>query len=87
LATLRGLANHGRRLRAKGMKKVQGEVEPLNGRELGRLLAVLEGEGWLDRRNLAMVSLMALLGHENLTTTARYLHPDRAQVGQMVEDL
>jgi site-specific recombinase XerD len=34
-----------------------------------------------------MVSLMALLGHENLTTTAHYLHPDRAQVGQMVEDL
>jgi site-specific recombinase XerD len=195
-------------LRIKGMKKVQGEVEPLNGRELGRLLAVLEGSGWLDQRNLTMVSLMAraglrvsevvamyredvtlserkgevlvrqgkgqkervvplsnlarqhlraylavrpafsetrlfvsrngqplserdvqrvvaraarqagiertvtphllrhtfatralrqgnidlatlsaLLGHENLTTTARYLHPDRAQVGQMVEDL
>jgi hypothetical protein len=74
-------------LRVKGMKKVQGEVEPLNGRELVRLLAVLEGEGWPDQRNLAMVSLMALLGHENLTTTAHYLHPDRAQVRQMVEDL
>jgi hypothetical protein len=44
-AALRGLANHGRRLRVKGVKKVQGEVEPLNGRELVRLLAVLEGEG------------------------------------------
>jgi hypothetical protein len=57
LAALRGLASHqGRRLRVKGVKKVQGEVKPLNGRELGRLLAVLEGEEWLDRRNLAMVA-------------------------------
>jgi integrase len=45
LAALRGLArHHGRTLNLKGMKKVEPPVEPLNGREIGRLLAVLNGD-------------------------------------------
>ena len=31
--------------------------------------------------------LQALLGHANLVTTARYLHPDKAQVQAMVKEL
>lgn len=34
-----------------------------------------------------LATLSALLGHANLTTTARYLHPDREQVARMVEEL
>lgn len=40
------------------MKKVEPPVEPLNGRQIGRLLAVLEGPRWLDKRNVAIVSLL-----------------------------
>ena len=31
--------------------------------------------------------LQALLVHANLVTTARYLHPDKAQVQAMVEEM
>ena len=46
----------------KGMQKVTPPLEPLSGRELGRLLAVLAGDRWLDKRNVAMISLMARAG-------------------------
>lgn len=63
LAALRGLVrHHGRSLAVKGMKKVEPPVEPLNGREIGRLLAVLDGGQWLDKRNVAIVSLMVRAG-------------------------
>lgn len=63
LAALRGVArHHGRRLQVKGVKKVQTELDPLNGREIGRLVAVLDGQGWLEKRNVALVSLMARAG-------------------------
>ncbi|MEA3396981.1 MAG: tyrosine-type recombinase/integrase, partial [Chloroflexota bacterium] len=34
-----------------------------------------------------LATLQALLGHANLVTTARYLHPDKAQVQAMVEEM
>ncbi len=63
LAALKGLARfHGRELRVKGMKRVIPPVEPLNGRELGRMLAAVEGDSWQDRRNVAILNLMARAG-------------------------
>ena len=58
LAALRGLARHcGQMLVVKGMQKVTPPLEPLSGRELGRLLAALAGDRWLDKRNVAMIGL------------------------------
>jgi len=41
----------------------------------------------LRRGETDLATLSDLLGHENLSTTARYLHPDRQQVASMVEEL
>jgi hypothetical protein len=54
--------HYGRPLTIKGMKKVEPTIEPLNGREIGRLLAVLNGDRWLDKRNVAIVNLMVRAG-------------------------
>ncbi len=63
LAALRGLArHHGRTLQVKGAKKMAPRLEPLTAREMGRLLAALDGESWLDKRNVALVSLMGRAG-------------------------
>jgi site-specific recombinase XerD len=60
LSALKSLVRHyGRRIEVQGMRKVQAPVDPLNGRELGRLLAALEGDRWIDRRNVGMVAVMA----------------------------
>jgi len=63
LSALKGLARScGRRLEVKGVRQVQPPVEPLTGRELGRLLAAIEGDRWLDKRNTAIIALMARAG-------------------------
>jgi len=63
LAALRSLIRfHGRTLRVRGVRRVEAPVEALTGRELGRLLAALEGPRWLDKRNVALVSLLARAG-------------------------
>ncbi len=63
LSALRSMARrHGRELRVRGPRREKPPVEALNGRELGRLLAALEGEHWTDKRNLAAASLMARAG-------------------------
>jgi site-specific recombinase XerD len=63
LAALRGVVrHHGRSLPIKGIKKVDAPIEPLNGRQIGRLLAMLDGPRWLDKRNVAIVSLMIRAG-------------------------
>jgi site-specific recombinase XerC len=63
LAALRGLVRFcGRRIETRGMRRVEPPIEPLSGRELGRLLAAVEGRDWLDRRNVALINLMARAG-------------------------
>jgi site-specific recombinase XerD len=81
LAALRGLARHqGRPLSVKGVKRVTPPVEPLNGREIGRLLAVLDGDRWLDKRNVAIVSLMVRAGLRVSEVIA--LRPDDIQMSE-----
>ena len=67
LSALKGLVRHaGGRLEIKGMRKVQQPVEPLSGRELGRLVRAVEqhewGAEWMPARNAALVALMARAG-------------------------
>ena len=67
LSALKGLARFcGRKLTIRGVRKVEQPIEPLNGRELGRLLAAVEnhdwGPEWLALRNLAIVALLARAG-------------------------
>ena len=71
LAAVKALARHcGRSLAVPNVKRVAQPVEPLNGRELGRLFAVAEGTlaaaddpdaggDWLARRDVAILSLLA----------------------------
>ena len=39
------------------------------------------------RQGVDLATVARLLGHESLTTTARYLRPDEARVAEMVEEL
>ena len=66
LSALKGLARFcGRQLQVKGVRQVQSPIDPLTGRELGRLLAVIEGDEdgrWLDKRNVALIAVIARAG-------------------------
>jgi integrase/recombinase XerC len=63
LSAIRSLVRHyGGIITVKGMTKVMPSISPLNGRELGKLLAVTNGDGWLNKRNKAMLELMAKAG-------------------------
>lgn len=63
LSAVRSLARaNGRELKTRGVRQSPRPVEPLSGRDLGRLLAALNGERWIDKRNVAIVSLMARAG-------------------------
>ena len=63
LAPLRGLLRSiGRNVKVKGVKQVKPAIEALDGRELGRLLAAVEGPDWQDLRNGAMLNVLARAG-------------------------
>ena len=67
LAAIKGLARFcGLHLTVRGVRQVQQPLEPLTGRELGRLLAAVKqhnwGAEWMTRRNLAIIALMARAG-------------------------
>jgi hypothetical protein len=48
--------------KVKGMKLVAAPVEPLDARELGRLLNALDGQSWLAKRDMAPIAVMARAG-------------------------
>jgi len=63
LSAIRGLLKSlGRTLRVKGPRMQRAPVRVLSARELGRLFAAAEGEGWIDKRNIALLALMAKAG-------------------------
>jgi site-specific recombinase XerC len=63
LAALEGLAHSvGRHVEVDDVDAVEPPIETLNGRELGRMLAVVEGDGWMARRNVALLSIIARAG-------------------------
>ena len=63
LAPLRGLLRSiGRDVKVKGVAQVKPAIEALDGRELGRLLAAVEGSDWQDVRNGAMLNILARAG-------------------------
>jgi integrase/recombinase XerD len=63
LSALRGLLKSlGRTLRVRGPRMQKPPVRALSARELGRLFAAAEGEDWIDKRNVAILALMAKAG-------------------------
>jgi site-specific recombinase XerD len=67
LSALTGVVRHaGGRLDVSYIKQVKPPIDPLTGRELGRLIRAVErhrwGPTWMPLRNIAMVSMMARAG-------------------------
>jgi site-specific recombinase XerD len=63
LAPIRALVRtQGRTLKVKGVKQVQGAVETLDARDLGRLISAVDGPRWSDTRDVALINVMARAG-------------------------
>ena len=63
LAPIRALVRaQGRTLKVKGVKQVQGPVETLDARDLGRLINAVDGPHWNDKRDVALINVMARAG-------------------------
>jgi site-specific recombinase XerD len=52
----------GRTLKVKGVKQVQGPVETLDARDLGRLINAVDGPQWSAKRDVALINVMARAG-------------------------
>jgi integrase/recombinase XerD len=63
LAPIRALVRaQGRTLKVKGVKQVQAPVETLDARDLGRLINAVDGPHWSDKRDVALINVMARAG-------------------------
>ena len=63
LAPIRALVRaQGRTLKVKSVKQVQGPVETLDACDLGRLINVVDGPQWSDKRDVALINVMARAG-------------------------
>jgi site-specific recombinase XerD len=66
-------------LRLKGVKLVTPAVEALDARALGRLLAAVDGPDWQDKRNVALLNVLARAGLR--ISEALTLHIGDVQLG------
>jgi integrase len=63
LTAVRGLAGScDNRLNTSSVKRVQPPIETLTARDLGRLIKAVDGDGWTNKRNVAMIAVMARAG-------------------------
>jgi len=63
LAPIRAIVRaQGRMLKVKGVKQVQKPVETLDARDLGRLINAVDGPHWSDKRDVALINVMARAG-------------------------
>ena len=63
LASIRALVRaQGHTLKVKGRKQVQAPVETLDARDLGRLINAVDGPHWSDKRDVALINVMARAG-------------------------
>ena len=63
LSAVRGLArSQDNKLNTSDVKRVQPPIETLTARDLGRLIKAVEGDSWTDKRNVAMIAVMARAG-------------------------
>jgi integrase/recombinase XerD len=63
LSAVRGMARScGNKLNTSDVKRVQPPIETLTARDLGRLVKAVEGNRWMDKRNVAMIAVMARAG-------------------------
>jgi len=63
LAPLRAIVrDQGRTLKVKGVRQTRPLLETLDGRDLGRLINVLDGPDWQDKRDVALINVLARAG-------------------------
>lgn len=63
LAPLRAIVrDQGRTLKVKGVRQTRPLIETLDGRDLGRLINAADGPDWQDKRDVALISVLARAG-------------------------
>ena len=63
LAPIRAIVRaQGRTLKVKGVKQVQKPVDALDARDLGRLINAVDGPHWSDKRDVALINVLARAG-------------------------